>query len=60
MIYEFTIYRSRVNHYEPKKKKKKTRETRNAAAAVTWNPNIANGTCVDLFNGTVEQVTYLT
>ena len=59
MIYEFTIYRSRVNHYEPKKKKK-TRETRNAAAAVTWNPNLANGTCVDLFNGTVEPVTYLT
>ena len=59
MIYEFTIYRSRVNHYEPKKEKK-TRETRNAAAAVTWNPNIANGTCVDLFNGTVEQVTNLT
>ena len=25
MIYEFTIYRSRVNHYEPKKKKKRVK-----------------------------------
>ena len=54
----FTVHVSTIT--SRKRKKKKTRETRNAAAAVTWNPNIANGTCVDLFNGTVEQVTYLT
>ena len=54
----FTVHVSTIT--SRKRKKKKTRETRNAAAAVTWNPNIANGTCVDLFNGTVEPVTYLT